>query len=201
MIVPDRIEEAYDRVDEYFTEHLKLSFDTPEGVTKVLNELIHDHGESVRKALYSLLCEPDSALRKMTTSLLAENGKSAVGQLVPVLVAQFALAPAVALLVATLVIRALASGGENAVCEGMILQHRKVSRATRAKAHAKATSAAPKARRSTVSAGTQKEGVRRKKPSPGSSSAPKDNTKSRKPSPANANKPARKPASRPKRES
>lgn len=160
MIVPERIEEAYDRVDEYFTEHLKLSFETPEGVTTVLNELIRDHGEPVRKALYAMLCEQDSALRKMTITTFADSGTAAVGQLVPILVAQFSLAPAVALLVATLVVKAVSAHGEQAVCEGMILQHRKVARGIRAREHAAATSAQPKARRRIDGAGAPRGSIK-----------------------------------------
>lgn len=132
MIVPDRIEEAFERVDVYFTDHLNLSFDTPEGVSKVLYELISQNGEAVRKSLYALLCDPESSLRKIAgDSLLTGGVKSAVGVLVPLLVAQFALAPAVALLVATLVIKAVSAHGEKAVCEELTLQHRKAARGIR----------------------------------------------------------------------
>ena len=131
MIVPDRIEEAFDRVENYFTEHLKLSFDSPEGVAGVLNELIRDHGPKVRRVLYALLCEENGALRPIVSGATASGAKSAVGFLVPVIAAQFALAPAVALLIATLVIKAVAASGEKSLCEEMILQQKKAARHTR----------------------------------------------------------------------
>jgi|GEM_PF-3963059 len=146
MIVPDRIEEAYERVDDYFTQHLKLSFDAPENVVAALNDLISQHGEPVRKALYGLICEKGGALHGLTSSAMVSGGKSAAGVLVPALVAQFALAPAVALLVATLVIKTISAGGEKVLCEGMILQGRKTARSKRARAHVQATSAVPKER-------------------------------------------------------
>jgi hypothetical protein len=129
MIAPDRIEEAYDRVDSYFTEHLKLNFDSPEGVAGVLTELIRDHGVKVRKALYALLCEENGSLRSMMNGAAETGGeKSTVGFLVPVISAQFNLAPAVALLVATLVIKTTAAHGEKSVCEELIQLNRKTTR-------------------------------------------------------------------------
>jgi hypothetical protein len=59
MIMPDRMEEAFERVDEYFTIHHHLSFNSPDEVGGVLNELIHQHGETVRTALNALLCNPE----------------------------------------------------------------------------------------------------------------------------------------------
>ena len=133
MIVPDRIEEAFDRVDAYFTQHLQLSFDTPEGVAGVLHELMREHGENVRKALYALLCEENSPLRSILDEAKGSGAKSAVGLIVPVLVAQFAFAPAVALLIATLVLKAVAANGEKALCEELVRQNKKTLRYTRAK--------------------------------------------------------------------
>jgi hypothetical protein len=131
MIVPDRVEEAFDRVDEYFTQHLQLSFDSPEGVAGVLNELIRQNGEVVRRALYALLCEENGTLRPLVSGATATGARSAVGFLVPVLAAQFALAPAVALLIATLVIKAVAANGEKAICEELTQTHRKAARRVR----------------------------------------------------------------------
>jgi hypothetical protein len=128
MIVPDRIDEAFDRVEDYFTQHLTLSFETPEGVAGVLNELIRDHGESVRNALYALLCEENGALRPLVSGSAGTGAKTAVGFLVPVLATQFGFPSAVALLVATLVIKAVAANGEKALCEELITQRRKTAR-------------------------------------------------------------------------
>jgi hypothetical protein len=132
MIAPDRIGEAYERVEVYFTDHLNLSFDSPEGVAGVLDELIRQNGEPVRRSLYTLFCDPDSSLRKAAEeSLLTGGVKSAVEVLEPLLAAQFSLAPAVALLVATLLIKAVAAHGEKAVCEELTQQHRKAARGIR----------------------------------------------------------------------
>ena len=151
MIVPDRIEEAYGRVETYFDEHLNLSFDSPQGVSGVIDELIRQNGEPVRNALYNLLCEPESAMRTATQTALGGGGvSSAVGVLVPLLVAQFAMAPAVALLVGTLVIKAFASSGEKAVCEELAQQHRKAARRLREAEQKKVERERPKIPRRTV---------------------------------------------------
>ena len=186
MIVPDRIEEAFERVDGYFTEHLNLSFDTPEGVAEVLNELIRQSGEPVRNALNSLLCDPQSALRMVAgDSLLTGGVKSAVGVLVPLLVAQFALSPAAALLVATLVIKAVAANGEKAVCEELTQQHRKAARGIRHAVKKKAEIAARASARKSSPRPVRKAAPRaesparppgssRRKPAPRPKAPPKD---------------------------
>jgi hypothetical protein len=159
MIVPDRIEDAVDQVDAYFTDHFKLSFDTPEGVGGVLNELLRQNGDPVRKALYALLCDESGLFKSITGGVTSDGIKAGVGMLVPLLISQFALAPAVALLVATLVLKAVAANGQKALCEELAQQHRKTARYIRA-ADARKKAAATKSR---VPGSTKKTGTTRPK--------------------------------------
>jgi hypothetical protein len=165
MIVPDRIEEAYDRVENYFTQHLHLTFGSPEGVAGVLNELIRDHGVKVRKALYAMLCEENGPLRPLVSGTTATGAKSAVGFLVPVLAAQFALAPAVALLVATLVIKTAAAHGEKSLCEELIRLNRKTTRHLNSIDPRKRAGQqrSPSPRRNSADAGAESKPARRKR--------------------------------------
>jgi hypothetical protein len=132
MLVPDQVENAFERVDDYFSNSLELSFESPDGVAGVLSELIHTHGEPVRAALYGLLCEEKSAMREVAGGALLSGGiKAAVGVLMPVLGSRFALPPGVGFLVSTLVVKALSAGGEKALCEALSQQHRKGMRQKR----------------------------------------------------------------------
>lgn len=131
MLDRDRIGDAFDRVGAYFTESLGLSFATPEGVSGVLNELIRQHGEPVRSALADLMCAPGSTLRPMLENAKAGSPDAMIAELVPVLSRRYALAPGAALLVATLVLKALAANGEQALCEELTRQHRKAARKQR----------------------------------------------------------------------
>lgn len=131
LLVPERIHEAYARVESYFTESLALSFETPEGASGVLNELIRQHGETARVALTELLCEPQATFRSLLEAARMGEPAAAVAALVPVVSNRYALAPAVALLISTLVVKAVSAGGQQAICEELTRQHRKAARKQR----------------------------------------------------------------------
>ena len=115
-LVPDRLEEACDDIESYFGAYAHLPGDQVARLAEAIGELIDHCGESVQTAVYELLCRK-SNLRKTTEGALNSGVKAAVGVLVPVLVAQFALAPAVAVVVATLVVKVIAAQGERTLCE------------------------------------------------------------------------------------
>ena len=79
MIEPDRIEEAFERVNTYFTEYHKLSFETPDGVGAVLDELIRQNGEPVRNVLYTLMCDPENSLCKVASDSISTGGVTRLG--------------------------------------------------------------------------------------------------------------------------
>ena len=79
------------------------------------HSLIAQFGKPVEQALFALLCQ-DSELRPILNGALGGSVKSGVALVVPILVGQFALAPTVALVVATLVIKTFATHGQKALC-------------------------------------------------------------------------------------
>jgi hypothetical protein len=119
-LVPDRLEEACDDVETYLGAYAHLPGDQAARLAEALGELIDHCGESVQTAVYALLCDRKSSLHKTTEGALSSGVKAAVGVLVPVLVAQFALAPAVALVVATLGVKVIATQGERTLCEELV---------------------------------------------------------------------------------
>ena len=130
VLAPDRIEEASARIDAYFDEHLHLSFSSLEGVSEVLTELIRDHGERMQHALEVLSCE-EGGLSKLKIEPGEGDAKPALGPVVTALANRFGLAPAVALLLATLMRRAAACGGEKVICEALVVWRKKTTRHVR----------------------------------------------------------------------
>ena len=70
---------------------------------------------------YELMCKPlggdDAETRKILDETINQNYTKAAGMLAPVLVSGVGLAPAVATLLATLIIKKIAKTGANAICE------------------------------------------------------------------------------------
>jgi hypothetical protein len=142
-LVPDRLEEAYNSVEDYLSAHAHLPGDQAARLTEAIGELVDRSGESVQVVIYELLCNKESSLHKTTEGALSNGAKAAMGVLVPVLVAQFALAPAVALVVAALAVKVIAAKGEQALCEELAKRA-----AAQAKAKRKTTRRATGTRRS-----------------------------------------------------
>jgi len=85
-------------------------------VIKTMQDLMDKLGDKAEPILYALLCNEQNPLRKTVDEAL-RGGKSGVAVLVPLLIAQFALAPAVAAVVAGFVVKTLASKGQEKLCE------------------------------------------------------------------------------------
>ena len=84
---------------------------------KGVRELLGKFGAQVEPALYALLCDKKSPTRLKVDKAVKGGTQSAVALLVPLLIAQFALAPAVAALVAAVAVQAIASAGQERLCE------------------------------------------------------------------------------------
>jgi hypothetical protein len=143
LLAPERIEVAYERVEIYYNEFHHLDFSSAQGVASVLDELIRQNGERVRKALKALVCDPQNALYAIAQASLSGGVKSAVIKLVPLLSSQFSFPPAVALQVCVLALKAIAVGGEAAVCEELTQQRRHAAQKERAKGRIKKQTTVP----------------------------------------------------------
>jgi glycosyltransferase A (GT-A) superfamily protein (DUF2064 family) len=76
--------------------------------------------DRVNPLTYELMCKPlgdDAETRKILDETINQNYTKAAGMLAPVLVSGVGLAPAVATLLATLIIKKIAKTGANAICE------------------------------------------------------------------------------------
>lgn len=76
--------------------------------------------DRINPSAYELMCKPlgDNAdTQKILDETINQNYTKAAGMLAPVLVSGFGLAPAVAALVATLIIKKIANMGATAICE------------------------------------------------------------------------------------
>ena len=76
--------------------------------------------DRVNPLVYQLMCKPlgdDAETQKILDETINQNYTKAAGMLAPVLVSGVGLAPAVATLLATLIIKKIAKRGANAICE------------------------------------------------------------------------------------
>ena len=116
FLVPDVLEQAHAEVEGFITTHTDRS---AQHVTAELvadsHSLVAQFGKPVEQALSALLCD-DSELRPALNEALGGGVRSGVALVVPLLISSFALAPAVALVVATLVIKTFAARGQKALC-------------------------------------------------------------------------------------
>jgi len=118
-------------------------------VVKGARDLISKFGGQVEPALYALLCDRRSPARGKVDKALKGGTQSAVALLVPLLITQFALAPAVAALVAAVAVQAIASAGQGRLCEELAERTAKPKPQQRAKAK-HAAEAKPKRRTTTA---------------------------------------------------
>lgn len=82
-----------------------------------LGELIDKLGDQVEPVLYALLCEDKHKMRSTFTGALGKGSQAATLALIPLLVTQFALTPALAAVVVGTLAKALMSKGPEALCE------------------------------------------------------------------------------------
>jgi hypothetical protein len=76
--------------------------------------------DRVNPFVYQLMCKPlgdDAETQKILDETINQNYTKAAGMLAPVLASGVGLAPAVATLLATLIIKKIAKTGANAICE------------------------------------------------------------------------------------
>lgn len=101
------------------TERDRLVKPIEQGVEAIkgARSLIRRFGTQVEPALYALLCDKKSTTRDSVDKALKGGAASATAILVPLLIGQFALAPAVATVVAAVAVQALAAAGQEKLCE------------------------------------------------------------------------------------
>ncbi|MEW6498805.1 MAG: hypothetical protein AB1589_40845 [Cyanobacteriota bacterium] len=77
--------------------------------------------DRINPIAYELLCKPlggeDPETQKILDETISQNYTKAAGMLAPVLISGLGLAPAVATLLATLIIKKIAKMGSGAICE------------------------------------------------------------------------------------
>jgi len=88
-------------------------------VIKGVRGLIAKFGAQVEPALYTLLCDKQNKTRETVDKALKGGTGSAAAVLAPLLIAQFALAPAVAAMVAAVAVQAIAAAGREKLCEAL----------------------------------------------------------------------------------
>jgi len=116
LVKPDKLQAVYVEVESFVGAYShRLPEQATTDLTRELRSLTSRFGPPVEQALRALLCE-QGRWRNSVEKSLDGGVKSALTLVVPLLVTQFALAPTVALLVATFVIKALATHGQNKLC-------------------------------------------------------------------------------------
>lgn len=116
LVKPDKLQAVYTEVESFVGAYSRrLPEQAATDLARDLRNLRARFGPPAEAALRALLCEQGS-LRNSVEKALDGGAKSAVALIVPLLMAQFALAPTVALLVATLAIKALATHGQKKLC-------------------------------------------------------------------------------------
>ncbi|MGL4502562.1 MAG: hypothetical protein ACRCU2_26100, partial [Planktothrix sp.] len=76
--------------------------------------------KQLNSGLYDLMCNPlgsDPETEKVLDEVISQNYTKAAGILAPVLVSGLGLTPAIATLIATLVIKKIAKEGSEAICK------------------------------------------------------------------------------------
>ncbi len=131
-------------------------------VIKGVRDLIARFGNRVEPALYVLLCDQESETRAAVDKALKGGSLSATAVIVPLLISQFGLAPAVATMVAAVAIQAVSAAGQEKLCEVL--------------AEAKANVPAPKPVEETqlvVKPATRPKPIHKPKPKPKPATKPK----------------------------
>lgn len=119
-LIPDQVEAAYADVEKFVT-HKARQFSDKEAkeFAATLKKLIDQSGAQVEKALYYMLCDPTNVARADIKKAMDNSTKAAIALVVTLLVGQFALAPATALILASIVVKIFAAKGQEKVCAEM----------------------------------------------------------------------------------
>lgn len=117
LITPAQLDEARKALETFIaTRTRQFTQRDWEELAKELNLLLTRFGTPVEKALYATLCDRGE-IRRLVDEAMGESVRAAVSLIVPLLVAQFALTPSIALLVASFIIKTLASKAQDRLCQ------------------------------------------------------------------------------------
>jgi hypothetical protein len=111
-----KIREGNARLPHHLAKR-KAAAEEKQGALRTAQDLMDRLGTKAEPILYALLCDDKHPLRKSVDAALRNGSQSAIAVLVPLLIAQFALAPALAVVVAGFVVKTLASKGQKKLCE------------------------------------------------------------------------------------
>lgn len=100
------------------------SIDIDTGTRAAINPEVLAEGQRLLKrlnsGLYDLMCNPlgsDPETEKVLDEVINQNYTKATGMLVPILVSGLGLAPAIATLIATLVVKKISKVGAETICQ------------------------------------------------------------------------------------
>jgi outer membrane biosynthesis protein TonB len=86
---------------------------------KGAQDLIRKFGAQVEPALYGLLCDTQSPNRQAVDKALKNGGAAASAVLLPLLIKDYNIAPAIATMVAAVTVQAIATVGQEKLCQAM----------------------------------------------------------------------------------
>jgi hypothetical protein len=116
-IVPDQLEAAYADVEKFVARKAKQFSDKEaKEFAALLKKLMDQSGTQAENALYYLLCDPTNVARADIKKAMENGTKAGIALVVTMLVGQFALAPATALIIASIVVKIVAAKGHEKVC-------------------------------------------------------------------------------------
>ncbi len=118
-LAPGQLAGAFESVEQFIARQASHPTEQIAELIGGLKGVLSTGDEKAKAALHALLCEEKSDLREMAEQALGSGAKTAVALLVPALIAQFALAPAIAIAVATLAVKALASKSREKLCASL----------------------------------------------------------------------------------
>ena len=88
-------------------------------VIKGAQDLIRKFGAQVEPALYGLLCDTSSVNRTAMDKALKNGGTAATATLIPLLISDYSISPAIATMVAAVVVQAIATVGQEKLCQAL----------------------------------------------------------------------------------
>jgi len=118
LVNTKQIEETRTAIEKFVALHVRapdIRQMRLEELVKEMSDLLTKFGKPAEVALYSIICE-GGELRTLVDQVVSEGIRSALGFIVPLLVAQFALTPAVALIIATFIVKTFAIKAQEKLC-------------------------------------------------------------------------------------
>jgi hypothetical protein len=114
---------------------------------KGIQNLMRLFGREVEPALYALLCDTQSDARLTIDKAIKGGAQTATAVLVPMLISQFSIAPAIATMVAAVAVQAIATVGQEKLCHALAPAGRRAGFASAAAVAVAPAPAAPAAYR------------------------------------------------------